>query len=157
MLENNVPDNKRFVPPPLRNRSGNRRKSGDRFEKANYSPGFDGDKSQASVPRNSSNVDHGDSGSNQIQLEHPHTGLIALDGCSNNEAFQLLNERWAAAMQAYNDPTLDLSERPSMYSGASGSSWGHLKLPYQMDFIAEVRRAIHNAQASGRPTSSGNS
>ncbi|KAK1315104.1 Histone acetyltransferase GCN5 [Acorus calamus] len=58
---------------------------------------------------------------------------------------RVLNRRksggWAAAMHAYNDPTIDLSgkqdvsdfcrKRPVMYAGASGVAWGHPKLPHQ--------------------------
>ncbi|XP_020703729.1 uncharacterized protein LOC110114994 isoform X2 [Dendrobium catenatum] len=157
MLENNSENLKRFGPPPQRNRSLNRRKSGDRFEKVNYSYGIDGDKSQSSVARNFSSVDHGDTGSSYIQNESIHIGLVALDGCSTSDAAQLLNERWAATMHSYNDQSVDLSERPIMYTGASGATWGHLKLPHQMDFAAELRRAIHNAQSNVTPISGGHS
>ncbi|XP_028550566.1 uncharacterized protein LOC110114994 isoform X1 [Dendrobium catenatum] len=109
MLENNSENLKRFGPPPQRNRSLNRRKSGDRFEKVNYSYGIDGDKSQSSVARNFSSVDHGDTGSSYIQNESIHIGLVALDGCSTSDAAQLLNERWAATMHSYNDQSVDLS------------------------------------------------
>lgn len=148
MLENNSDNLKRFGHPTQRNRSLNRRKSGDRFEKINYSHGIDGDKSQSSIARNFSSVDHGDTGSSLIQNESTHIRLVALDGCSTSEAAQLLNERWVATMHSYNDQSIDLSERPIMYSGASGTSWGHLKLPHQMDFATELRRAIHNAQSN---------
>lgn len=147
MLENNSDNFKRFVP-PQRNRSLNRRKSGDKFEKINYSYGVDGDKSQASIAKKFSIIDHGDSGTSYIQNESNHTGLVALDGCSTSEAAQLLNDRWAAIMHSYSDQSIEISERPIMYSGASGSSWGHLKLPHQMDFAAELQRAIHNARSN---------
>ncbi|XP_020574358.1 uncharacterized protein LOC110020557 isoform X2 [Phalaenopsis equestris] len=64
---------------------------------------------------------------------------------------------WAAAIHSYNDQSIDLSERPIMYSGASGTSWGHLKLPHQMDFAAELRRAINNAQSNVTAISGGHS
>nr|CAB3447192.1 unnamed protein product [Digitaria exilis] len=49
---------------------------------------------------------------------------------------------WTAAMNLYNDQTLDSSEKPVMYSGSTGTSWGHLKLPHQMNFLEELRRAV---------------
>ncbi|KAK8931266.1 hypothetical protein KSP39_PZI016106 [Platanthera zijinensis] len=149
MLENNPDNIKRFVP-PQRNRSLNRRKSGgipDRFAKINYH-GIDGDKSQASIAKKISTIDHGDSGSSYIQNENSYTGLVALDGCSTSEAAQLLSERWAAIMHSYNDQSIDVSEKPILYSGASGSSWGHLKLPHQMDFAVELRRAIDSSESN---------
>ncbi|XP_020574356.1 uncharacterized protein LOC110020557 isoform X1 [Phalaenopsis equestris] len=157
MLENSSDNLKRFGPPTQRNRSLNRRKSGDRFEKINHSHAIDGDKSQSSNAKIFSSVDYGDTGSSYIQNESTHRGLLALDGCSTSEAAQLLNERWAAAIHSYNDQSIDLSERPIMYSGASGTSWGHLKLPHQMDFAAELRRAINNAQSNVTAISGGHS
>ncbi|XP_008801252.2 uncharacterized protein LOC103715418 isoform X1 [Phoenix dactylifera] len=155
MIENNnnPEGGKRYAPPAQRNRSLNRRKSGDRFEKTSYSYGIDGEKSQASNLRNFPSTDHGEAGGSNVQNEN-HPGLIPIDGCCTSEAAQLLNDRWANAMHLCNDPSVDLSERPTMYSGASGSSWGHLKLPHQMDFLSELRRAIHNAQINAVPTAS---
>ncbi|CAO2046528.1 unnamed protein product, partial [Urochloa humidicola] len=49
---------------------------------------------------------------------------------------------WTAAMNLYNDQTVDSSEKPVMYSGSTGSSWGHLKLPHQMNFLEELRHAV---------------
>lgn len=57
-------------------------------------------------------------------------------------------------MHLYNDSSVDLSEKPVMYSGASGSSWGHLKLPHQMDFLSKLRLAMHDAQTSAVPAAS---
>ncbi|XP_008801260.2 uncharacterized protein LOC103715418 isoform X2 [Phoenix dactylifera] len=138
MIENNnnPEGGKRYAPPAQRNRSLNRRKSGDRFEKTSYSYGIDGEKSQASNLRNFPSTDHGEAGGSNVQNEN-HPGLIPIDGCCTSEAAQLLND-----------------QRPTMYSGASGSSWGHLKLPHQMDFLSELRRAIHNAQINAVPTAS---
>ncbi|XP_010912737.1 uncharacterized protein [Elaeis guineensis] len=128
MIENNnSEDAKRFARPAPRMRSHHWRKSGDRFEKANYSYRIDGEKSS------------------NVQNDNTHPGLIPIDGCCTSQATQLLNKRWANAMHLYNDPSIDLSERPVMYSGASGSSWGHLKLPHQMDFLSELQQVIHNA------------
>lgn len=147
MLENptDAPSVKRYAPPSQRNRVLNRRKSGDRFERVNYAFGNDGEKGQLSS-KNIPGTDHGDSGSSNL-TENSHPRLIPLDGCCSSEAVQLLNERWAAATHSYNDPSIDLSERPIMYTGASGSAWGHTKLPPQMDFLAELRSAIQNANA----------
>ncbi|MQM21088.1 hypothetical protein Taro_054120 [Colocasia esculenta] len=120
--------------------------SSDRFEKVNYAYGNDGEKNQAHG--RTSVIDNGEVGNDKGQNENPYYGMISINGCSYSEAAQLLNDRWAAAMHSYNDPSVDSSERPVMYSGASGSSWGHLKLPHQMDFLAELRRAIHSAEAT---------
>ncbi|XP_010930323.1 uncharacterized protein [Elaeis guineensis] len=138
MIENNNNSEgaKRYAPPAQRNRSLNRRKSGDRFEKTSYSYGTDGEKSQASNLRNFTSTDHGEAGGSNVQNEN-HPGLIPIDGCCTSEAAQLLNE-----------------QRPVMYSGASGLSWGHLKLPHQMDFLSELRRAMHNSQINAVPTAS---
>ncbi|KAJ0972943.1 hypothetical protein J5N97_020902 [Dioscorea zingiberensis] len=130
-MENHHADNvKRYAPPAQRNRVLSRRKSGDRFEKINHSYGSDPEKIQASYPRSFPVVDHGDPGNNYYQSDSMNSRLIPIDGCSNS---------WTAAMHSFNDPS-DLSERPLMYSGASGSSWGQLKLPHQMDFLAELQR-----------------
>ncbi|GJT50034.1 hypothetical protein Tco_0976191 [Tanacetum coccineum] len=66
--------------------------------------------------------------------------LIALKGCCSSEAYQLLNNRWAAAMSAYENPSTDLSEKPVMYAGSGateveGSS-------HQIDFLSELRKAM---------------
>eukprot|EP00262_Sarcandra_glabra_P001738 TRINITY_DN11888_c0_g1_i1.p1 TRINITY_DN11888_c0_g1~~TRINITY_DN11888_c0_g1_i1.p1 ORF type:complete len:175 (+),score=26.76 TRINITY_DN11888_c0_g1_i1:100-624(+) len=139
---------KRYAPPSQRNRGLNRRKSGDRLEKINFPHGNDGEKSQVTSSRNITVLDHGEAGSTNFQNENPHPGLLAVDGCCSSEAAHLLNERWVAAIHSYNDPSIDLAERPVMYSGASGSAWGHPKPPSQMDFLAELRRAIRNANAT---------
>ncbi|CAA6668274.1 unnamed protein product [Spirodela intermedia] len=119
MLEDAAENVKRYAPPPQRNRVLNRRKSGgDR--QVNYSYGHSGEKSQR---------------------------LIPIAGCHSSEAAKLLNERWATAVHSYDEPTTDLSsERPIMYLGASDSSWAaQLKFPHQMDFLAELRRAIQSS------------
>ncbi|XP_058094399.1 uncharacterized protein LOC131240287 [Magnolia sinica] len=136
--------------PPQRNRVPNRRKSGDRFERTN-SLGNDGDKNQVTSSKNNTRaLDHGEAGINTLPSENPLPGLIPINGCCSSEAAQLLNERWAAAMRLHNDPLIDLSERPVMYSGASGSAWGHSKLPPQIDFLAELRRAMRNSANAGK-------
>ncbi|RZC56323.1 hypothetical protein C5167_015177 [Papaver somniferum] len=127
---------KRYAPPNQRNHGLSRRKSG----------GIDGDKNQA-ASKNITITDQGDAGSSKF---YPQGVLIPLDGCSNSEAAQLLNTRWEAAMHAFNDPPLDLTERPVMYSGTGASTWGQgqARPPQQMDFLAELRRAIRaNASA----------
>ncbi|XP_020106787.1 uncharacterized protein LOC109723007 [Ananas comosus] len=151
MIENNPESVKRYAPPVHRNRSLNRRKSGDRFEKTNNSYGSDGEKNQPSYSKNLTTVNHGDPGVSSIRNESTHSGLIPMEGCCTSEAAQLLTERWAAAMHSCNDPSTDSSEKPVIYSGASGSSWGHLKLPHQMDFLGELQRAL-SAQAGAVPT-----
>ncbi|XP_065019527.1 uncharacterized protein LOC103994729 isoform X3 [Musa acuminata AAA Group] len=53
---------KRFVPPPPRNRSINRRRPGDRYDKVNYAHGIDEEKSQEFYPRKVPLVEHGEAG-----------------------------------------------------------------------------------------------
>ncbi|KAK1315415.1 hypothetical protein QJS10_CPA06g01516 [Acorus calamus] len=154
MLESGVDAVKRYAPPQQRNRVLNRRKSGERLDRTNYSFG------NAPAP------DHGNVNGSNLQNENLQPGLIPMDGCGSSEAARLLSERfqqhdnyhflitfagWAAAMHAYNDPTIDLSERPVMYAGASGVAWGHPKLPHQMDFLSELQRAIRNANIDPMP------
>lgn len=86
----------------------------------------------------------GDHGEMSAHSEKRFPGVIAIDGCCTSDAARLLNERWAAAINSYHDPMTDSSEKPMMYSGASGSSWGHVKPSYQMDFLSELQRAIQN-------------
>ncbi|KAI3678619.1 hypothetical protein L6452_37918 [Arctium lappa] len=156
MLENptdssNIATVRRYAPPNQRNRSLGRRKSGgDRLERAS-SYGNDGDKNQVAALRNVPILDH---------AEPPR--LIALQGCCSSEAYQLLNNRWAAAMNAYENPSTDFAERPVMYSGSSASTWGQFRLPHQMisstsgvgpsgpqiDFLSELRRALRNSNPS---------
>merc|ERR1711879_1100370 len=118
-----------------------------------------GEKNQHVPSRNIPVLDHFDIGSSNLMHENSHPRLIALEGCYRSEASQLLNERWAQAMHNYNDTSVDLSERPAMYSGSSASAWGHSRLPHQfmlqansgpssgsqMDFLSELRRAIRDA------------
>ncbi len=165
MLENptpTAPDSavvvKRYAPPNQRNRSLNRRKSGERFDR-----NIDGEKSQSSVSRNAPVVDHGEAGVNAFLNESPRPALIGVEGCCRSEASQLLSDRWAAAMNVYNDSSIDLSERPVLYSGSSESAWRNFRCPHQimspannagtssgtqMDFLGELRRAMRNANAS---------
>ncbi|XP_021907213.1 uncharacterized protein LOC110821613 [Carica papaya] len=168
MLENHAPaaaDSgtavKRYAPPNQRNRALNRRKSGDRFDRPSY--GNDGEKNYPITSRSLPVLDHGDAGSSTFLNENPRTRLIALDGCCRSEGSQLLTERWAAALHLYNNTSIDLSERPVMYSGSNASAWGHIRLPHQMmsssnsvgpssgsqmDFLSELRRAMRNSSAS---------
>jgi len=106
--------------------------------------------------RNIPILDHGDAN------ENLRPALISLHGCCNSGAFRLLNDRWAAAINAYNNPSIDLAERPVMYSGSGASAWGQFRLPHQlmppvgsvgpsstqMDFLAELRQAMRNASVS---------
>ncbi|KAJ0765437.1 hypothetical protein HanPI659440_Chr08g0303391 [Helianthus annuus] len=152
MLENPTDSSstvKRYAPPNQRNRALGRKKSGgDRLERAS-SYGNDGEKSQVAALRNVPIMDHADP-----------SRLIGLQGCCNSEAYQLLTNRWAAAINAYENPATDLAERPVMYSGSTASAWGHFRLPHQMispvaggpsgpqmDFISELRQAMHNSNA----------
>lgn len=152
---------KRYAPPNQRNRLS-RRKSGDRFDRSNNLYVNDGDKNQGVAPRNVPALDHGDGYNSHVLNENPRARIIALDGCSSSEAFQLLNDRWLAAMKCYDDPLIDLSERPVVYGGSGTSAWGQFRPPHQlitqpsnvgpsgrqMDFLGELRRAIRNANAN---------
>ncbi|KAL5665833.1 hypothetical protein ACJX0J_025941, partial [Zea mays] len=113
------------------NRAGNRRKSGDRADKANYSYNNDGEKSNVPSLKNLPPIVHHETFFSNVQNDYNQTGLVPLEGCSASEASQLLSDRWTAAINMYNDQTIDPSEKPVMYSGSSSSSWGHLKLPHQ--------------------------
>ncbi|XP_024975393.1 uncharacterized protein LOC112513385 [Cynara cardunculus var. scolymus] len=147
----NISAVKRYAPPNQRNRSLGRRKSGgDGLERANIYVN-DGDKNQVAALRNVPILDRPD----------PQR-LIALEGCCNSEAYQLLNNRWAAAMNSYENPSTDIAERPVMYSGSGASSGVQIGFPYQMipatsgvgpsghqiDFLSELRLAMHNSNAS---------
>ncbi|XP_074556144.1 uncharacterized protein LOC141811959 [Curcuma longa] len=145
MLESVSESVNRFAPPPPRNRSLNRRKSGDRYDKPNYSYGLDGEKSQASYSKNFTAVERGEIPLTNIAKVNTHSKLIPLEGCSSSEAVQFLSERWAAAVHLLDDPATDVHERPVVYSGASGSSWVHAKLPHQIDFIGDLQRKIQKA------------
>lgn len=154
---------KRYAPPNQRNRPLNRRKSSDRFDRTNNLHGNDLEKNQIASSRGIVVIDHGDAGSSSLLNENSHPRFIALEGCCSSQAFELLNNRWAAAMHCFNDSSIDLSERPVMYSG-SGSAWGHFRLPHQlmapaggagslgssMDFLTELRRLKHNSNVSSR-------
>ncbi|KAE8699578.1 Glyceraldehyde-3-phosphate dehydrogenase A [Hibiscus syriacus] len=167
MLENPTPTPpdaapaiKRYAPPNQRNRSVERRKSGDWFDSTNNVYGNDSEKIQG-VVRNNNLV--GDSGSSAILNEdHRRPGLIPLEGCSRSDASRLLSNRWAAALDRYHDTSIDLSERPVVYSGSSDSAWRNFRLPHQMmsptntirpssnsqmDFLPDLHRVIQNANA----------
>ncbi|XP_012084090.1 uncharacterized protein LOC105643541 isoform X2 [Jatropha curcas] len=101
---------KRYAPPNQRNRSLNRRKSGERFDRSNSLYANEAEKNQQHPPsRNMPVVDHGDVGSSNFLKGNSRPGLIALEGCSRSEAAQLLNDRWTLAMHNYDDASIDLS------------------------------------------------
>ncbi|KAG5381755.1 hypothetical protein IGI04_033225 [Brassica rapa subsp. trilocularis] len=52
-----------------------------------------------------------------FQMEDSSPRIIFREGCFTSAGYQLLSNRWAAAMHLYNDPTVDVSERPVMYHG----------------------------------------
>ncbi|KAL1219609.1 hypothetical protein V5N11_009736 [Cardamine amara subsp. amara] len=99
---------KRYTPPNQRNRSSNRRRS------RGSSLSNEGERSKPVAVGS--------------QRENSTPKIISVQGCSKSEAFQFQSDRWTAAMHLYNDPTVDLSERPMMYYG--GDVWG--KLPHQI-------------------------
>ncbi|XP_037452501.1 uncharacterized protein LOC119323037 isoform X1 [Triticum dicoccoides] len=144
MADSNPDSIKRYTPPVHRNRANNRRKAGaDRAEKANYSYNNDGEKSHVPSLKNLPPIIHHDAFVSNAQNDYSHARLIPLEGCSASEASQLLSERWAAAMNMYNDPN-DSPDKPVMYAGSGGLSWGqgHMKLPHQMNFLEDLRRAV---------------
>ncbi|KAH0751126.1 hypothetical protein KY290_030358 [Solanum tuberosum] len=144
---------KRYAPPNQRNRSLGRRKSGgDRLERAS-SYASDGEKNQMSAAKSVS-----DAGVNRVN-EYPPTKLIPLQGCCTSEAFQLLNDRWAAALNAHNNLSEDSRERPVMYT--KRSPWGHPMLPHQLmsqtgaesstgqkDFLSKLQMAMLNTHVN---------
>ncbi|XP_041989583.1 uncharacterized protein LOC121740976 [Salvia splendens] len=158
MLENPSSDApaatvKRYAPPNQRNRSLGRRKSGgDRLERAN-SYVNDVDRNPVGATKGGGLADHGDLGYNA------RAKLIPLQGCCNSEASQLLNNRWAAAMNAHNSLPEDSPERPVVYARKSAAPWGHTILPHlvlvqptggasaglQGDFLNELQKAMDNA------------
>lgn len=145
---------KRYAPPNQRNRGLNRRKSGDRSERTSNLHSTDGDKNLGTGLQSALSIDHSDTGSSNCVYESYHPRLIALNGCCRSEASQLLDERWKAAIRCYSDPTVDLSERPVMYTGSAASAWGNFRLPHQlmsppqMDFLVELEHAINSSSAS---------
>ncbi|XP_020229171.1 uncharacterized protein LOC109810181 isoform X1 [Cajanus cajan] len=137
---------KRYAPPNQRNRSANRRKSSDRLDRTN-SIGNDLEKNQIASSRSVHIPDHGDAGSSNVLNENHYSRFIALEGCSYSAAAQLLNDRWTAAIQSYNNPK-DSSEKPVMYSSGT-SVWNQFRHPpNQPDFLVELRRQMQNANPS---------
>ncbi|KAL8146758.1 uncharacterized protein LOC141707555 isoform X2 [Apium graveolens] len=152
MLEKPTGDSsnvKRYAPPNQRNRLGRRKSGGggEKLERAN-SYANEGDKAQVAASKKNSSVDRRDASSSIPVNENAPARLISLHGCCESEAFRLLNDRWAATMDAYNNPSIDASERPIMYSGNGASAWGHFRLPHQMDFLNELKRAMWKANGS---------
>ncbi|KAF7089948.1 hypothetical protein CFC21_092791 [Triticum aestivum] len=127
MADSNPDSIKRYTPPVHRNRANNRRKAGDRAEKANYSYNNDGEKSHVPSLKNLPPIIHHDAFVSNAQNDYSHARLVPLEGCSASEASQLLSEH-----------------KPVMYAGSGGSSWGqgHMKLPHQMNFLEDLRRAV---------------
>ncbi|GAB2284965.1 hypothetical protein Dimus_019420 [Dionaea muscipula] len=149
------PPIKRYAPPNQRNRNLNRRKSGDRFDRASNLHSSDGDRNSSTISRHAPNVDHGDAGSSSLLKGSLNSGLISLNGCCKSEASQLLRDRWEAAIRCYNDPSIHLSERPAMYMGNPSPAWAAFRLPHemsnsQMDFLAELQRAMQNPNPYSR-------
>jgi len=150
---------KRYAPPNQRNRSSNRRKSSDRPDRTN-STGSDLEKNQVVSSRNVQVPDHLDAVSSNLFNENHYARFVSLDRCSSSAASQLLNDRWTAAIQSYNNPK-DTSEKPVMYSGGT-SVWTQFRLPHQilspaasasssvsqLDFLGELHRQMQSANPS---------
>ncbi|XP_044466670.1 uncharacterized protein LOC123196669 [Mangifera indica] len=145
---------KRYAPPNQRNRSLNRRKSGGFYAS-------DGEKNQPSTSRNNPVTDHGDARNSTLPNDYSKPKLIPLEGFCRSEAAQLLRDRGRAVMNRYHDTSIDLSERPVLYSSGA-SAWGQFRLPHQMmspansigasgtqmDFLAELRRKMQTPNAT---------
>lgn len=152
-----VPAVKRYAPPNQRIRSLGRRKSGgEGLERAN-SHGNEMEKNPIYPTKTAPTVNQWDLGRGRRTEKFPGR-LIPLSGCHNSEAFQLLNDRWTAAMHAYTNLPVDSSEKPVLYSRRNASPLGHAMLPHlmmqpginassssQKDFLSELRAAIGNS------------
>ncbi|XP_057433933.1 uncharacterized protein LOC130726647, partial [Lotus japonicus] len=107
----------------------------DRLNRTN-SIGNDLEKNQVASSRNVQVQDHIDAVSSILVNENHYSRFVALDGCSCScscscsAASQLLNDRWTAAIQSYNN-SKDSSEKLGMYSGGT-SVWTHFRLPHQI-------------------------
>ncbi|KAL3716409.1 hypothetical protein ACJRO7_008067 [Eucalyptus globulus] len=143
---------KRYAPPNQRNRSLNRRKSGEQLDRPNNFYVSDGEKNHTAALRNTIN-DQRDAVGGNLPKENRRSPLIPLEGCSTSETSRVLNKRWEDTIHKCNDLSIDSSERPVMYSGST-------KLPHQliapsgvgspgsqMDFLGELRQAMRNANA----------
>lgn len=174
MLENSSSDSlasaasvatvKRYAPPNQRNRSLGRRKSGgDRLERAN-SYMNDGERNPIAATKSGPIADHGEPAFNNRVNENLHARLIPLHGCYTSEASQLLNNRWATAINALNSLPDDSAEKPVVYSRKGVSAWEHSILPHlmiqptggvsaglQRDFLSELRQAMQSANSGPYP------
>ncbi|XP_047312341.1 uncharacterized protein LOC124915630 [Impatiens glandulifera] len=133
---------KRYAPPNQRNRSLGRKKSG--VERSN-------EVGEKNTRYNIPSMNNGDA----TGYNSNHQLIISLSGCSNSEAYHLLNDRWNAAIHSYNDTSIDLSERPVMYcSNVGPAALPQFRLPHQaappsqMDFLTELRRAMQHNNAN---------
>ncbi|KAG2652228.1 hypothetical protein PVAP13_1NG337200 [Panicum virgatum] len=93
MADTNPDAIKRYTPPVHRNRANNRRKSGDRADKANYSYNNDGEKSHVPSLKNLPPIVPHETFFGNVQNDYNQTRLVPLEGCSASEASQLLNDR----------------------------------------------------------------
>ncbi|XP_075515027.1 uncharacterized protein LOC142549777 isoform X1 [Primulina tabacum] len=148
----NIATVKRYAPPNQRNRLLGRRKS---VGEPASTYANDGEKNHISSTKANSMVDHGDAGVNKLSGEIHCSRLIPLHGCSDSEAFQLLNNRWTAVMSAYNNLGEDSVERPVLYTKKSASAWGQAFLPHlptvssglRRDLSSELQQAMNNANS----------
>ncbi|KAJ7961776.1 Protein phosphatase 2C 71 [Quillaja saponaria] len=145
---------KRYAPPNQRTRSNNRRKPSS--DRTNNLYANDIERNQVAASKNVPVIYHGD-GSSILLNESHYSASITLEGCCNSAASRLLNDRWTAAMQCYNNPSIDSADKPVMHSGST-SAWGNFRLPHQimsatdsvsppgsqLDLLGELRRAKHN-------------
>jgi len=134
--------------PSSRNRAFNKqRQSRDHFDRTTDN----GEKDVAFSNNNVVALDRGGfSGTNNSNnnTESLISGNVSVNGCNISEAVMLMTDRWAAAMHSYNDQSLNVTEKPVVYSSSGGSVWGSSKLacqPSVMDFLAELGQAIRRA------------
>ncbi|XP_075515047.1 uncharacterized protein LOC142549777 isoform X3 [Primulina tabacum] len=131
----NIATVKRYAPPNQRNRLLGRRKS---VGEPASTYANDGEKNHISSTKANSMVDHGDAGVNKLSGEIHCSRLIPLHGCSDSEAFQLLN-----------------NQRPVLYTKKSASAWGQAFLPHlptvssglRRDLSSELQQAMNNANS----------
>ncbi|XP_073291671.1 uncharacterized protein [Primulina huaijiensis] len=126
---------KRYAPPNQRNRLLGRRKS---VGEPASTYANDGERNHISCTKANSMVDHGYAGVNKRPGEIHCSRLIPLHGCSDSEAFQLLN-----------------NQRPVLYTKKNASAWGRAFLPQlptvssglRRDFLSELQQAMNNANS----------
>ncbi|KAH9314596.1 hypothetical protein KI387_023223, partial [Taxus chinensis] len=125
------------------NRVISKRHSRDRFDRIGSFSNDNGEK-DGSLPNNIASFDRGGpSGTNNSSNNNTESltpGIVRVHGCSNSELAKTMSDRWAAAVHSCNDPSLDATERPVVYSSSGGGSgWGSSKLAHQSPVFWDSR------------------